>query len=101
MTPGAGLDFGTLPVGVASLPQTITIFNDPTDPNAGTINFTGNIVQGNYSEIDTCVGSLASGASCTITVTFKPKSIGPLPGTITIGYAGGQIQTIYLRGSGK
>ena len=101
MTPGAGLDFGTLPVGVASLPQTITIFSDPTDPNAGTINFTGNIVQGNYSEIDTCVGSLAPGASCTITVTFKPKSIGPLPGTITIGYTGGQIETIYLRGSGK
>ncbi len=101
MTPGAGLDFGTLPVHVISLPQTITIYNDPTDPNAGTINFTGNVGQGNYTEIDTCIGSLAPGASCTVTVTFQPTSIGPNTGAITIGYTGGQIQTIYLRGSGK
>jgi hypothetical protein len=101
MTPDAGLDFGTLPLRVDSLPQTITIYNDPTDPNAGTINFTGNIVQGNYTEIDTCIGSLAPGASCTITVTFQAKSIGPNTGTITIGYTGGEIQTIYLRGWGE
>jgi len=100
MSPGAGLDFGTVPKGQATTPMTVTLFNDPKDPNSSTINFTGNLLQGNFSETDNCVGtSLAPGNSCMITVIFKSKSVGLNSGTITIGYTVGQTQIIYLRGT--
>ena len=82
MSPGAGLNFGILPKGQASAPQTVTLFNDPSDPKSATINFTGNLVQGNFTETDNCVGtSLAPGSSCTITVIFKSKTAGFNSGT--------------------
>jgi hypothetical protein len=39
---------------------------------------------GGFAESDTCDGSLAIGASCTINVTFKPTAAGAQNGTITI-----------------
>ena len=101
MSPGAGLDFGSQTKGQASGPLTVTLFNDPNDPSAGTINFSGMFVTGDYTATNNCGPSLASGASCTLTVTFTPAKTGSDPGNITISYAGGQTQTIYLRGSGK
>jgi hypothetical protein len=101
MTPGAGLDFGIQTRGQAGEPLTITLFNDPHDPKAGTVNFTGNIVKGDYTEADNCGASLAPGASCTMTVTFQPKIVGFDPGTITVTYTISQTQTIHLRGTGQ
>src|SRR5579871_345195 len=101
MTPGAGLDFGLQTRGQTGVPQTITLFNDPKDPKAGTINFTGNIVKGDYTETDNCAPSLAPGASCTMTVSFQPRIVGFDPGTITITYTVQQAQTIHLRGTGQ
>jgi hypothetical protein len=101
MSPGAGLDFGIQAVGKVSAPLTITLFNDPSDPNAATINFTGNLVRGDYAETDDCGASLAPGSSCTLTITFKPKIVGFDPGTITIAYTIGQTQIIHLRGTGQ
>jgi hypothetical protein len=101
MTPGAGLNFGLQTRGQAGTPLTITLFNDPKDPNAGTVNFTGNLVKGDYTESDNCGASLAPGSSCTMTVGFQPKIVGFDPGTITITYTVGQIQTVHLRGTGQ
>ena len=100
MTPGAGLNFGIQTRGQTSAPLTITIFNDPKDPKAGTINFTGNLLVGDYTETDNC-SSLAPGSSCTVTVSFLPRIVGFDPGTITIAYTVGQTQTIHLRGTGQ
>jgi hypothetical protein len=101
MSPGAGLDFGNHLVGLLSDPPlTITLFNDPNDPNAGTVSFTGNLVKGDYLELDDCGSSLAPGASCTLSIRFKPQIVGFDPGTLTIGYVPGQTQTVYLRGLG-
>lgn len=101
MTPGAGLDFGIQTRGQAGVPLTITLFNDPKDPKAATVNFTGNLVKGDYTESDNCGASLAPGSSCTMTVTFHPKIVGFDPGTITITYTVGQTQTVHLRGTGQ
>jgi hypothetical protein len=101
MSPSAGLNFGAVALGHVSAPQTITLFNDPKDPNSATINFTGNLVQGNFSETDNCVGSLAPGGSCTVTVTFLPTKAGFTSGTITVAYTVAQTQTIFLRGTGQ
>lgn len=100
MTPGAGLDFGIQPQDQVSAPLSITLFNDPKDPKAGTVNFTGNLVIGDYAETDNCQ-SLAPGASCTMNVTFDPKIVGFDPGTITVSYTVGQTQIIHLRGTGQ
>jgi hypothetical protein len=101
MSPGAGLDFGNQPVGLTTVPLTITLFNDPNDPNSQTINFTGNLVKGDYFETDNCGTSLAPGSSCTLNVTFKPKAVGFDQGSITITYTVGQTQIIYLRGTAQ
>jgi hypothetical protein len=100
MTPGAGLDFGIQTRGQAGVPQTITLFNDPNDPKAATVSFTGNLVKGDYTETDNCGTSLAPGGTCTMTVTFQPKIVGFDPGTITVGYTIQQTQIIHLRGTG-
>jgi hypothetical protein len=105
MSPGAALDFGNQPRGKASVPQTITLFNDPADPNSATVNFIGKVVvKGDYSETDDCPFSLAPGGICTLTVTFNPKVAGFDPGTLTINYTPeptGSAQIVYLRGTGQ
>lgn len=101
MAPGAGMDFGSQAIGTGSSPLQITLFNDPADPNSTTVVFGGNVVKGDYSETDDCPFSLTPGSSCTVTVTFKPRIVGLDPGTLTISYNNGQIQTIYMRGSGQ
>jgi len=107
MSPSAGLDFGVQPIGdptFVPVPKTITLFNDPSDPNSATVNFIGKIqVTGNYVEFDDCPFSLTPGNSCTITVTFNPKGEGFSSGTLTINYSPEPTsipQTIYLRGTG-
>jgi hypothetical protein len=105
MVPGAGLDFGNVSVGKSSVAQTITLLNDPTLTPPQTVNFIGKIaVSGNYSETDDCPFSLASGASCTISVTFKPSAAGHNPGMLTINYTASGLsgsQVVYLRGTGQ
>lgn len=101
MTPAAGVNFGNVVTGVTSGPITVTLFNDPKDPNSGTINFTGNILVGTaFTETDNCAGSLPPGGSCTVNVSFTPTKLGYTSGTVTIGYTVGQTQTIFLRGTG-
>ena len=109
MSPGAGLDFGVQGKGMPSAPLTITITNDPNDPNSGTVVFGGNTVTGDYTETDDCglgVG-LAPGGSCTMSVVFTPTATGYRQGTITISYSvpgralTGVTQIVHLRGTGQ
>lgn len=101
MSPGAGLDFGGQLVGQRSATQKVVLFNDPTDPNTAPVNISGIVLKGDYGETDDCPAVLTQGASCTLTITFTPKSLGYDPGSVTISYNGGQIQTVYLRGTGQ
>lgn len=108
MLPAGGGDFGNVPVGKSSATQSITLFNDPADPSAATVNFVAKIsVNGSYSEVDDCPFSLASGSSCTVNVTFKPKAAGLNQGRLnifyTLGSAGaiGNEQFVYMRGRGQ
>ncbi len=106
MSPSAGLDFGNQPVGKSSAPLTITLLNDPNLTSPQTVTFVGQIsVSGNYSESNDCPATLAPGSSCTLTVTFKPGSVGFVAGKLTINYlpqANGSFQQfVYLRGTGQ
>jgi hypothetical protein len=75
------LDFGSQSVGTPSQPKTATLTN--TGPSVLTIRDL--TVSGiDFTETDTCQGTLAPGASCTIGVTFKPAINGPRLGAIII-----------------
>ena len=117
MSPAAGLDFGNQATGKTSAPMTITLLNDPNlsypqcaAQDCSTVTFVGKIsVGGNYSESDDCPATLVQGSSCTLTVTFKPGSVGLDSGLLTINYTQvsnsgvvtpGNPQFVYLRGTG-
>lgn len=113
MSPAAGLSFGNVTVGNSSVAQDITILNDPnltcppSSPQCNTVNFIGKfVVTGNYSETDNCPFSLPSGASCVLSITFKPSAVGYRAGSIAINYtttsnSSLESQSVYLRGTGQ
>ena len=54
-----------------------------------------------FSQTNTCGSSVAAGASCTITVTFKPAATGTLSAAVTLTDNGWQSpQTVSLGGTG-
>jgi hypothetical protein len=109
MLPAAGLNFGAVTSGKSSVAQTITLSNDPADPNSATVNLISKIAvaKGSYTEGDDCPFSLAPGASCTVTVTFNPSGKGFNQGQLNIVYTLGSANTlgntqkVYLRGTGQ
>jgi hypothetical protein len=102
VSPGAGLDFGTWPSGQTSYPPlSITLSNDNQIATPQAINIQAIVLKGDYVETDNCGFSLASGSSCTMTITFTPKVTGFDPGSITITYNNTLSQVISLRGFGQ
>jgi hypothetical protein len=95
---------GTL-VGTSSAVQTLTLSN-----SSGTAALTisgivvGGANGGDFSQTNNCGTSVAAGAACAITVTFKPTATGARSGTITVtdntGGASGSTQVATLTGTG-
>lgn len=106
LSPAAGLNFGNLAVGTSSVTQTVTLLNDPNISNPLPVTIIGKVaVSGNYTETDDCPFILNPGSSCNLAVTFKPKTAGYNPGTLSINYSvasnGQPPQTVYLHGTGQ
>jgi hypothetical protein len=105
MSPAAGLDFGGVTAGKSSTTQSITLLNDPSLPNAQPVNLVGKpVLKGNYNETDDCPFVLNPGSSCTLTISFNPKSVGFNPGTLSINYTPEPTalpQVVHLRGTGQ
>lgn len=96
LTPST-LTFSQTTVGVTSAAQSVTV------QNAGTVALTISSIaaSGKFAETNTCGSSLAAGASCTVSVTFSPASIGALTGALTItDNAASHTQTVALSGTG-
>jgi hypothetical protein len=98
----SSLDFGTVFVGAAASPQTITVRNTgnaATTP-AGTV--TGADASDFALTVNGCSGrSLGAGGSCTLTVTFTPVAAGARSATVTITGSGGASATARLTGTGQ
>jgi subtilase family serine protease len=96
------LTFSSTKVGSTSAAQTVTVKN--TGKVAATI-YTGAItVSGSdassFEESTTCGASLAIGASCTLTVKFKPAAAGSLTATLSIAdNAAIALQQVSLKGT--
>lgn len=80
----ASLTFSNVPVNTASAPQTATLQN--TGAAALTISniAASGTVPGDFAETNNCPGSVAVGATCTITVTFTPSSVINQTGAVTV-----------------
>jgi chitodextrinase len=96
------LDFAEQDVHVGSTPRAVTI----TNTGASALTVTGVTVSGaqatDFSQTNTCVGSLAPAANCTIDVVFTPGAGGVRNATITVAdNAVGNPHTISLTGTGS
>jgi len=91
------LTFGVEVVGTASQPLPITLTNSGT----ATLSIASIAASANFGQTNNCVPTLASGANCTINVTFMPSTTGSLNGTVSItDNATGSPQTVSLSGTG-
>ena len=91
------LAFGDQAVGTSSPAQSITLTNYGTT----TLNITSITATTNFGQTNTCIPTVASGASCTVSVTFTPGNTGSLNGTLSIAdNVLGSPQTVSLTGTG-
>jgi hypothetical protein len=92
------LTFGNQLLGTTSPAQTVTLTNSGTE----TLTITSIAISGNFSQTNTCGTSVAMGASCTISVTFKPLVIHMQTGAVTItdNAFGSPQQMVPLTGTG-
>jgi hypothetical protein len=97
----ASVSFGIQPVGTTSLPRTVSL----TNQGHSTIGIAGVAITGtdagDFSETNTCGPTLASGASCSISVTFTPSAKGKRTADVSISDSGGgSPQIVPLSGTG-
>jgi len=97
------LTFASTTVGTTSAAQTVTLKNTGTvavSLTSGGITISGTNAS-SFADTSTCGSSLAVGASCTISVTFKPAATGSLAASLSIAdNASGSPQTVSLAGTG-
>lgn len=94
MTP-ASADFGSVPVYFNSAPKVFTWTNQSTF----SASVTSVTATGDYSATASGCASVASQASCQISVTFKPTALGTRPGVLSVGTSS-QTLTADLTGIG-
>jgi sugar lactone lactonase YvrE len=105
--PGAALtpataDFGSMTSGTTSTARTFTL----TNPGNAVLTITGVTLGGsNLSDFaisaNTCGGTLAASATCTVSVTFTPAAVGSFAASLSIAdNASGSPQTSSLTGFG-
>ena len=92
------LAFTAQPVGTTSAAKTVTLKNTST---TASLTIKSIVPTGEFADTTTCTGTLAAGASCTLTVTYTPATIGAIDGAITItDNATPAIQVVNLTGKG-
>ena len=109
---GAGLVFSPTPissfggekVGQTSTAKTLTITNSGQSPaTALAVSVTGqNAVD--FNQTSQCGNTLASGANCTVSITFKPTATGARVATLIVTYVSGGTQltpSLSLMGTGQ
>jgi kumamolisin len=97
LTPSA-LSFGTVVVESSSAAKKATLTNN----SSTTMYFSSITTSANFSQTNTCGGTLAAGKSCTISVIFTPTQVGSLTGTLYVNDNGtNSPQTVSLSGTGK
>ncbi|WP_202871743.1 choice-of-anchor D domain-containing protein [Kribbella pratensis] len=89
------LSFGSVAIGGSSSPQAVTVTN--TGTAAAPVSAVA--TSGDFSQTNNCGTSIAAGASCTVSVTFRPTAAGSRSGNLTVN-ASGITNTVPLSGTG-
>jgi hypothetical protein len=93
----SSLVFSSLPVGISSAAQTITL----TNSGNMTLSISSVQIAGDYTQTNSCPSTLSAGSTCAINVTFTPTVPGSRSGTVTISDSiPGSPQTVALAGTG-
>jgi len=97
----AKVSFKATGVGATSAAKTVTV----TNTSAGPVTISSLVASGNFAAVGSggtpCGGSLASGAKCTMAVTFTPSIPGTVKGSVAVATSGaGSPQIVDLSGSG-
>jgi archaellum component FlaF (FlaF/FlaG flagellin family) len=96
-SPTSPLNFKKQAVGTTSPAQKVTL----TNSGKTALNISAMKVAGQFAMTSTCSKAVVPNKSCTISVTFSPKSQGAKSGTITINdSASSKPQVIELSGTG-
>lgn len=94
------LAFGTETVAIASAAKTFTI----TNVSGASLSLTSISVTGGQADdfalTQTCGSTLAAGASCRVSVTFKPVSAGAKTSSVSVADSAGSPQSVALTGTG-
>jgi len=95
------LNFGSVPIGAKSPAQTVHLRN----PGTTTVRIFGISISGtnarDFGQINNCKSSLAAGASCHVSITFKPTASGARTAALRItDNAAGSPQSVSLNGTG-
>ena len=75
------LTFTGSTVGTGSAPQSVTLTNDG---DVALILVSANVTSGDFTAVNSCGTSLAAHSTCSIAVTFTPKSVGSQTGTLVV-----------------
>jgi len=90
------VEFGVKNVGTSG-EQALTLAN----PGAASLEITSILTSGiDFSQTNDCGSRLASGSQCAIRLTFKPATIGPRIGQLSV-ITSVTIQSIPLSGTGQ
>ncbi|MGO9270322.1 MAG: choice-of-anchor D domain-containing protein, partial [Terriglobia bacterium] len=97
----SALNFLTQAVGTTSVPQLITVTNE----GSVTLHLwqvaLGGANAGDFGLSNACGGTLAAGASCTVSVTFNPTAMGTRTASVLFSDdGGGSPQAVGLTGTG-
>src|ERR1039457_2742940 len=98
---GSSVKFDSQLVGTVSTPQSVNL----TNSGSATLNIASKVVTGpsasDFVLTDTCGSSVAPGADCTVSVTFKPSATGSRTASVNItDDAAGSPHTVALNGTG-
>jgi hypothetical protein len=92
------LTFGSTTVGATSSAQSVTLQNT----GSATASVSSVAATGDFAQTNTCGSSIAAGASCTVSVTFRPTAAGTRTGNLTVASnATNSPTTVSLSGTGS
>jgi Abnormal spindle-like microcephaly-assoc'd, ASPM-SPD-2-Hydin/HYDIN/CFA65/VesB-like, Ig-like domain/Cep192 domain 4 len=98
----SSVDFGTVFIGAAGTPQTVTIRNTGTGATSPAVAVTGADAGDFAVTTNGCQSrSLSAGASCPLTVAFSPRAAGARSAALTVTGTGGASTTARLSGAGQ
>ncbi|MGA3042287.1 MAG: choice-of-anchor D domain-containing protein [Bryobacteraceae bacterium] len=92
----ASLSYRNTVVGTPSASQSVTLSNIGSAP----LTITSISPSGDFTQTNTCPGTLPAGQNCVVSVTFAPTAPGPRTGSVAFSFAGAAAKNVHVNGIG-